>query len=152
VGTDGIATRLTVSLTEEDWGRLRAKPRLVDYLIEKPPHGRRCARLILYQKVAKNVMDALKGTDDLLHRPSYYRGLADDQYGRESQTAGMILKADGGLRGMFVAQNIMDSETQVYCQLFARLVIGHENEPTCDTILDELRAEHFPVPDAGTCR
>ena len=63
----------------------------------------------------------------------------------------MILRSDPDLPGMLMAQNIMESENTGYCQIYARLVLGHENERDCDEIVKELIGEGFKVGD-GTCR
>jgi len=86
-------------LTTEDWGFLKTKPLLVEYLAEKTPYGQ-CGRLVHYQQIAKTIMETLKKMDELAHLPPNYRGLLDDQELRESLTADMIRKGDAehGLR------------------------------------------------------
>lgn len=67
-----------MQLTREDLGKLQAKPRLLEYLIEKPKQHLHmsieeppvpCAQLKRYRKVAKNVMDMLAGIDQLSRGP-----------------------------------------------------------------------------------
>ena len=149
-----------MQLTREDLGKLQAKPRLLEYLVEKPKQPLHmsieeppvpCARLKRYRKVAKNVMDMLAGIDQLSHGPSPYRGLANDQLVRESYTADLIRRSDRDLPGMLMVAKIAESETPAICQLYARVVMGHENDQDCDQIVDELIRLGFSIR-AGTCR
>jgi hypothetical protein len=149
---DSKGDRMT--LTGDDWGRLRATPRLVSYLVESPPRSPSpapCARLILYWKFAKTNLDMLQKIDSL-PRPSNFRGprLADQLPYREDQVALVIENCDIDLRSMLAAQNLT-SELTAISHVYARTVVGSENDPNCDQILTSLQQGGLQVPRAGTC-
>jgi hypothetical protein len=141
-------------LTADDLGRLRANPRLVQYLVESPTGSSSqspCARLILYWKFAKNSLEMIQKID-ALPRPSGYRGprLADRFDYREDQVAAVIENSDIDFRGMLTVQHLI-SEINAISHVYARTVVGSENDPNCDLILDTLRMAGFQVPRAGVC-
>ena len=86
------------NVTAVDLAILKAKPRLIEHLLEETPNGR-CARLTYYRNVAKLVMDMFKNVDEVT-RPSNRLGLVDDQHMRESMIADAIRHTDLALPGM----------------------------------------------------
>jgi hypothetical protein len=143
------ATRVTAGfggLTMEDLEILKARPQLVDYLFEK-----RCDRLIVYQEFAKSIIEMLKKTDRLAGGPSNRWPLVDDkQWSYQTYLADAIRLGDADLRRMLLAENIPNSET-VIPLIYARLVVGHENDQTVDQVVNELRRVDVPLR-AETCR
>jgi len=142
-------------LTGDDWGRLRANPRLVTYLVERPANSQLaapCARLILYWNFAKANLEMLKKID-ALRRPSTFpgAGFADQFSYREDQVALFIENGDIDFRGMLTAQHLA-SELGAISHVYARTVVGSEDDPSCDPMLDTFRQAGFQVPRAGTCR
>lgn len=143
-----------MQLTGDDWGRLRATPRLVEYLVEIPPRAQArtpCARLIWYWNIAKKRLVMLQGID-ALGSPSNFQGprLAEQLPYREDGVASDIQNCDVDLRGMLVAQHL-ESELNEIVRVYARMVVGNEADPNCDQILASLRQAGFQVPRAGIC-
>jgi hypothetical protein len=141
-------------LTGDDLGRLRANPRLVSYLVESPTGSSSqspCARLILYWSIAKTSLEMNQKVDSL-RRPSSYQGpRLVDQYGyREDQVAAIIENSDLDFRGMLTAQHLI-SEINAISHVYARTVVGSENDTNCDLILNTLRIAGFQVPRPGIC-
>jgi hypothetical protein len=143
-----------VRLTGDDLGRLHANTRLVDYLVD-PPHGKPsppCSRLLLYWGFAKAQLEMLQNVDNL-RSPSNFPGpKLVDQFGyREDQVAYIIENTDIDFRGMLAAQHL-SSEQNAISHVYARTVVGSENDKDCETILEALRQAGFRVPRPGTCR
>jgi hypothetical protein len=145
-------------LTRDDWGRLHATPRLVEYLVESPPHAISpvpCRRLILYLTYAKYHLAILKSMDGL-SPPLNVPGpkLADELDFRTDQVASFIENYDIDLRGMLDAQPHMtwESDHSAISHVYARTVVGSENDVNCDQILASLRQGGLHVPQAGICQ
>jgi hypothetical protein len=62
-----------------------------------------------------------------------------------------MIEADPDLYGMLDAQGLGDKVRDA-CHLYARMVIGHENDTDCGKILQELKGAGFRVASSGTCR
>jgi len=142
-------------LTRDDWGRLRATPRLVEYLVEAPPDATTpipCRRLILYLTYCKSYLTILKGMDSL-SPPLNIPGpkLADELNFRTDQVASFIENYDIDLRGMLEAQRLT-SEQSAISHVYARTVVGSEDDKNCDQILASLRQGGLHVPQAGICQ
>jgi hypothetical protein len=144
-----------MQLDGDDWGRLIATPRLVQYLIEPPPNvqpPKPCVRLVLYLGFAKATQEMLQKIDKS-RNPSYYQsaGLVNQLEYRIDQVALFIQSYDPQLRSMLLAQKLdSDSELHAIAHVYARIVVGSENDPNCDQILASLRQAGLDVP--GTCR
>jgi hypothetical protein len=139
-------------LTGDDWGRLHTNPRLVSYLVEPTATNKStCARLVLYWNYAKLHLEMARGVDRLSHKLLPGAGLADQFNYREDQVASVIERTDVDFRGMLAAQSLT-SELTAISHVYARAVVGSENDPDCEQILDAFRREHFQVPRLGTCR
>jgi len=139
-------------LTGPDWGRLLATRRLVDYVVENPSRRPPCARLVLYLGFAKQILEMARNIDRL-PRPSNFQGprLADQIDYRDNQTALVIQNCDLDLQGMLAAQNL-GSELDAIAHVYARMVVGSEDDQNCEGILDSLRRGGLRVPPPGTCR
>ena len=124
--------------TGEDWGLLHAYPILVTYLIEDAGAGS-CSRLKWYLGIAKNFLVTDGIIDSLGNQPSNRRGLVDDQSYRETQIADVVIMLDKDLHKMFQAAQAQPMTADVIlkriCQLYARIVIGHEGDSDCKTIV-----------------
>jgi hypothetical protein len=141
-------------LRPEDWGRFHAYPRLVEYIVETPHTHQAppCSRLIMYLRFAKIVFDMSKQIDSL-SEPANAPGprLADQYDYREQQVADLIATRDPDLLGMLVPQHL-SSDMSTISQVYARTVVGSEDDANCDLILSTFRRAGFRVPAAGTCR
>ncbi|MGH6857527.1 MAG: hypothetical protein ACRECP_07795 [Methylocella sp.] len=158
-------------LNSSDAGILRAKPNLVKHLLEPKlvkhvlgpnkeyPH---CFRLIHYRTIAKNVLEMCKENDASAAKgPGFIsgQGLAENYKYRELEIARCIQITDPDLFGMLKAEKMLKSETmemdddkpEPMCMLYARLMIGHENDPNCSAILDEWRQGELPIPPGEIC-
>jgi hypothetical protein len=146
-------------LQSDDWQTLKARKRLVTYLIEKTKAGH-CGHLILYRRLAKIVLNMFQDTDRSANPfNGLRRGFADDPDFHELMLAQLIKKTDLDLRRMIEAEKIdFDNKSMDICKLYARLVIGHEDDLDCDTILKEIRVglqqlqAEVSVPFDETCR
>lgn len=140
-------------LRSEDYGLLKARRRLVTYLIEVPVSGGRpCARLTHYRRVAWKVWQMLRDTDELASSEpnSPTNVLVDDLLLREELIVKLIRSTDLDIQGMVDAQK-WNTPLDEICGLYARLVMGHENDLNCDRILEHLRLHGLKVPAPGTC-
>jgi hypothetical protein len=77
-------------------------------------------------------------------------GFAADLHYRETQTADLIQKRDIDLRGLLEALNAAQ-EIETVCRVYARMVLGHEDDESNESILAGLRDAGFDVPAPGTC-
>jgi len=139
-------------LTGDDWGRLHANPRLVTYLVEPTSSNPSpCARLILYWNYAKNYLELAQNIDRLSNPANQPGAGLADQYGfREDEVASVIERTDVDFRGMLAAQRLT-AELSAISHVYARVVVGSENDPNCARILDAFRRAGFHVPQSGTC-
>ena len=65
---------------------------------------------------------------------------------REEITALVIEEKDEDLYSMLAGQQLSsDADTKAICGVYARLVMGHENDDNCDKIIDALIREGFSV-------
>lgn len=148
----GITKAMLMRLTGDDWGRLHANPRLVAYLVEPTTNKQSpCARLILYWNYAKSYLEMAQKIDRLSHPASPGAGLADQFSYREDQVASVIERTDVDFRGMLAAQRLT-SELNAISHVYARTIVGSENDPDCEQMLEAFRHSGFQVPRMGTCR
>ncbi len=140
-------------LTGEDWGLLHAYPILVTYLLDNAGSGS-CSRLKWYRGIARNFLVTDSIIDGLGNQPSNRRGLVDDQSYRETQIADVVIMLDKDLHKMFQAAQAQPMTSDVtikrICQLYARVVIGHEGDPDCKNIVDDFIHEGI-LQASGTC-
>jgi hypothetical protein len=144
---------MLMRLTADDWGRLHANPRLVTYLVEPIPSNQSpCARLIKHWNYAKYHLELAKRVD-LINPVLPGAGLSDQLSFREDQVALTIELTDVDFRGMLAAlRPPLTSELSAISHVYARVVVGSENDRNCDQILDAFRRSGFQVPRGGTCR
>jgi hypothetical protein len=131
-----------------EWGILLAYPELVTYLVKDTGNGP-CFRLIWYWKIAKNFLVSGSAVDGLATDNLY--SFANDEEWRVSRTAEAIQKLDNELRSMLGTVTLPSDITITnICQLYARLVVGHESDPNCKKIVAKLIHAGVKVPE-GTC-
>jgi hypothetical protein len=130
-----------------DKGFLKAKPRLVSYLVEPTKDGP-CGHLNLYRNIALKTMALFQRTDSGSSKPD----VTDSLSTREAITALVIEEKDEDLYSMLAGQQLSsDADTKATCEVYARLVMGHENDDNCDKIIDALIREGFSI-HATACR
>jgi len=142
-------------LTGEDVGRLRTKPRLISYLTEAPPKSNPpcpCGRLLYYLLIAKETLNHFQVVDGI-RPPSNFpsgQGLVNET-SREYVVARHIIERDPDLLGMLITPPDMSSDLDRISHVYARMVLGSETDPNCETIVASLRRLGFSVPAPGTC-
>jgi hypothetical protein len=142
-------------LTEEDKVLLNENPRLVECLFDKIAKGP-CDRLIVHRAAATNVLNMHHGIAGIAiqrldNPPTLSRADDVQAYRRVPEVASMIKIYDPNLVIILEAQGKAYIEAPRMCELYARLVIGHENDRNCDQILHELKQVGLPTTSAGTC-
>jgi hypothetical protein len=142
-----------VTLTIKDWGLLKAKPVLVDRLVEKTEAGS-CARLNMYRDIARETVGALRAIDGI-PKPRDYptaRRLIDDQVRVERQVSEYIRELDIDLQGFMLKPDMQSTSIDEVASLYARVVIGHHDDASCDQILGELDRANLRVKRSLICR
>jgi hypothetical protein len=89
-------------------------------------------------------MSHLQGEVDGLPKPQSYPSshFANDDALLAVDTATWIERLESGLGGRIMALkmgNWSDNNKRRVCELYARLVTGHQNDTSCDVILAELK-------------
>ena len=107
--------------------------------------------LILYLSFANGVLTGAKTVDD--HRTTIFgntntkRFVENPSY-KENAIAAMIEIGDEDLPGLI---KVVKMEQNAVSHLYARLVLGHENDQNGDKIMDELKGADISV-HASACR
>lgn len=132
-------------LDEKDLGDLRAyPPRVIEYVVEPP-----CLRLKHYWQIAVSfrnhcrMIDRLRSSDVTV-------GLADNMTFREDHIAYYIPYIDPDIRGMVDAAHLTSDFDRI-CHIYARIVLGHEDDPDCSKIVAVLLKLGFKVKDPSAC-
>jgi hypothetical protein len=102
--------------------------------------------------IAREMLDLHRKMDGLPKLPYPSNSFADDQALLVSDAADWIQRIDSGLGRRIVALKIGWADKKRVCELYARLVIGHEDDPNCDQILTELKRVSARLKLPGTCR
>jgi hypothetical protein len=147
-----VETKVTL-LTIKDWGLLKAKPVLVDRVVETTSAGR-CARLNMYRGIATQVVGMFRGVDGLA-KPGNYpsaRRLIDDQPRIERLTSDLIKEEDIDLQGFMLKPDMQSMPIDDVAALYARMVLGHTDDATCEQILGEIQRANLRIKSALTCR
>jgi hypothetical protein len=140
-------------LTVKDWGLLKAKPLLVDRVIERTYAGP-CARLNMYRGIAKNVVGMFRGLDQLA-KPTPYpetRRLIDDKPKMERLVSELIRDQDIDLQGFMLKPDMQSLSIEEISGLYARMVIEHAEDADCEQILGALERAQLRVKRSLTCR
>jgi hypothetical protein len=139
---------VTVS-TANDYGIFKANDELLNYLLQKSAKGP-CKHLLLYLTFAKGVLAGAKTVDDrrtTITAGTYVKPFVENASYKENAIAAMIEIGDEDLPGLLK----MKLEQSAVSHLYARLVLGHENDENCDKVLDELIRADISVR-ASACR
>jgi hypothetical protein len=147
-----VETNVTL-LTIKDWGLLKAKPILVDRVVEHTSAGP-CARLNMYRGIATQVVGMFRGVDGLA-KPGNYptaRRLIDDQPRIERLVSDLIKEEDIDLQGFMLKPDMQSMPIDDIAALYARMVLGHTDDASCDEILGEIDRAKLRVKRALTCR
>jgi hypothetical protein len=133
-------------IDEKDLGDLRAyPPRVIEYIVEPP-----CHRLKHYWQIAVSFRDHCRAIDRL-RSTDVTAGLADSLIFRENHIAFCIPFIDPDLRGMVEGAHLT-SEFDRICHIYARIVLGHEDDPDCSKIVAALLKLGFKVSDPSACK
>lgn len=142
-------------LSDSDWQMFHAYPRLVEYLTETTRNMRttHCARLKLYLTFARIIL-AMCNEIQVLAKPSNYQrpNSTDQRNYQEKQVAELIATHDPDFYGMALGQHLSTQQQLDVSYTYARTVVGSENDPNCDLILDVFRQAGFSVPASAACR
>lgn len=108
----------------------------------------------LYRVVAQDFLPLIKHVDAKAIRMAgnpHVRGLSADQRFVEQTVGSLIKKTDeAGISGMLLAIKL-ESEIDPICEIYARLVLGHEGESSCDGVIADLISAGLRVREK-TCR
>jgi hypothetical protein len=125
-------------LTADDWDLLTAYPRLIDFLLEVGSESQ--APLIHYLNIAK-LMSLTEGQMDVISKPQSNH-FANDEVLLATDIATWIERTETRLGGRIMALNMggwAENNKKRVCQAYARLVTGHQNDTSSDTVLRDLK-------------
>lgn len=134
-------------LKSDDLDILRAHPKILSYLFEKVNYTP-CARLIFYRFIAQKMNQTSEEVQgrSISKRHSTQKLSADTEL-QELMIANFIMRMNDDLGGRLVAIGMGEADKDRICKLFARLVIGHENDKDCGIIIAQLKNDLAGVDD-----
>lgn len=137
-------------LTDQDKKLFAEYPILIDHLFNKPD-GRRC-NLAFYRDLAKQASEVLENTHLLSTEDPSRQGVTGDWTSRETTTASAIKRH---VHAMIEKEaSSLATKLDHVCHAYARLVLDHEDDKSCDEILRGLRRQYpglHSIPAEGTC-
>lgn len=134
-------------LKSGDLDILRAHPKILVYLFEKVNYIP-CAHLIYYRFIAKKMSQTSEEVEDKrLRKTQSTQKLSSDVELQEILIASCIMSGNDDLGGRLAAIGMGEADKERICKLFARLVIGHENDRDCGTIIAQLKGDLAGIND-----